>query len=122
VQYTKTSVGIQKTKEEQAMSIEKKSLISNRTASKKAIATKADINQVSSTKLSAPKLGHGVSPKLGHGVTPKLGHGVTPKLGHGVTPKLGHGVTPKLGHGVTPKLGHGVTPKLGGMTNARIKM
>jgi len=107
VQHTKTSVGNLKQKqEEQAMSIEKKSLISNRTASKKAIATKAGISQVSSTKLNAPKLGHGVSPKLGHGVTPKLGHGVTPKLGHGVTPKLGHGVTPKLG----------------GMINARIKM
>ena len=66
------------------MSIEKKSLISNRIASKKAIATKAGVSQVASTKLTAPKLGHGVVPKLGHGVMPKLGHGVMPKLG-GVT-------------------------------------
>jgi predicted XRE-type DNA-binding protein len=39
------------------MSIEKKSLISNRSAAKKALVTKPEVNKVASTKLSPAKLG-----------------------------------------------------------------
>jgi hypothetical protein len=38
------------------MSIEKKSLISNRSAGKKAIVTKPDVSKVSSTRLAQPKV------------------------------------------------------------------
>src|ERR1043166_2022314 len=44
-------VVIQKRNEEQAMSIEKKSLISNRIAAKKAIVTKPEGSKVASTKM-----------------------------------------------------------------------
>ena len=38
------------------MSIEKKSLISNRSAAKKALVTKPEVNKVASTKMSPAKL------------------------------------------------------------------
>jgi hypothetical protein len=38
------------------MSIEKKSLISNRSAAKKALVTKPQANKVASTKVSSPRL------------------------------------------------------------------
>jgi hypothetical protein len=48
----KTSASNQKTPEEQEMSIEKKSLISNRAATKKAIATKPEVSKVTANKTS----------------------------------------------------------------------
>jgi hypothetical protein len=44
---------MQKINEEQAMSIEKKSLISNRSASKKAIVTKPEVSKVENTKVGS---------------------------------------------------------------------
>ena len=38
------------------MSIEKKSLISNRTATKKALVTKPEVSSISATKLAKPKM------------------------------------------------------------------
>jgi len=43
--------------QEQAMSITRKSLISNRGASKKAIVTKPEVNKISATKVAATKVG-----------------------------------------------------------------
>jgi hypothetical protein len=56
MQYRQASSAIQKT-EEWEMSIQKKSLISNRSASKKANLTKAKSSKVSSTKLAQPVVG-----------------------------------------------------------------
>jgi hypothetical protein len=50
VAYEEDASGIQNRNKEQAMSIEKKSLISNRIASKKAIVTKPEGSKVASTK------------------------------------------------------------------------
>jgi hypothetical protein len=46
------SIGNFKIKKEQAMSIEKKSLISNRKATKKALVTKPEITKVATTRLA----------------------------------------------------------------------
>ena len=52
------SVSNLKNNKERQMSIEKKSLISNRSAAKKALVTKPEVSKVASTKISSTRLSH----------------------------------------------------------------
>jgi hypothetical protein len=67
-----------KKQKEQAMSIQKKSLISNRSASKKANLTKVRATSVSSTKLGSKFAVSAAPPRLGTKVAVSM---VAPKLG-----------------------------------------
>jgi hypothetical protein len=68
-----------KTNQEQAMSIEKKSLISNRIASKKAIVTKPEGSKVASNKTAMPRVTGAVRPRIA-GLTSSRVAGFKPGL------------------------------------------
>src|SRR5215472_9946420 len=85
---------IKKNNKEQAMSIEKKSLISNRSASKKAIVTKPIAKPNSTEAL-------GVTHQKSLGVTHQKSLGVTHQKSLGITHQKSLGITHQKSLGIT---------------------